>query len=334
MNRKKFLLCQLLARGIVERYRAEAPAGFDPVNSYVALAGVVVSAGTAAYGAYQKNKEQKAAQGAVANGGAAFGSVPKPALYEPVNFDEAQRASIMGNDNNLTAINDLVYNSNKYLDADAMTRANRFVPGYKTAMRTYGAAGNDLLNGRLPFGDVSKIVSDRTDLTNALGTPGAGGFNGTLKDLGVSQLDAIKTGGSILKDMVGIAETVNPVNRRSRPQDMFVTPSERIPWELQQHQLEQQSQQNANNLAAAGDPAAYAQLQLQLAQGGQNAQSGNGYVNAAGSLISGALAAYGKSNSSGWSGNTSLVSGQGPNFYSNKPAYYNGVVVPRATAVV
>lgn len=296
--------------------------------SYVAIVGAVVSAGTAAYGAYSKNKAAKSAQGAISAKGA--GTVPKAAEYEEVHVGKEQLHTIWDNYKALNNIIPLDARTNAYIDKDAMGRAEKFIPGYKSAMATYGRAGNDLLNARLPFSDVLDVVSNRNDLTNSVGIPGQGGTNATLKDLGLSQLDAVKAGGGILKDMVGIAETVNPINRRATPQQMFLNPSDRVNWAIQQNQFVQQSEQNKNNLAAAADPASAMKMQLQMAQAGQGG-SGAGYADAAGSLVNGLVGAYAKSNT-GFSGNTSVVAGQGPSYYQNKPAYYNGVLIPKAQA--
>jgi hypothetical protein len=175
------------------------------------------------------------------------------------------------------------------------------------------------------------IVSNRNEMTNALGIPGTG-TNATLKDLGLSQLDAVKAGGGILKDMVGIAETINPVGRRMSPQSMMISPQDRIRMTMEQNQLIQQSDQNKYNLGASGDPTAYAQLQLQLAQAGNDAAAIKGYANAANQAIGGVGGAFGgMGGSGGWAGNTSVMPGAAPSYYNSRPAYYNGSVVPRAT---
>lgn len=302
--------------------------------SYVAIAGAVIGAGTTIYSGMQQKKAAKSAGGAITSKGA--GTVPEAAKYDEVDVGKEQLKTIWSNYEALNNIIPLDQRTNNFIDADAMSRATKFIPGYKSAMETYGRAGNDLLNARLPFSDVLDVVSNRNDLTNSVGIPGQGGTNATLKDLGLSQLDAVKAGGGILKDMVGIAETVNPVARRARPQDMFLDPTERVNWKIQQQQLIQQSQQNENNLAAAADPAAAMQMQLALAQSGQQAGGGGAsgsYASAANQLVQGIAGAYGGGGAGkGWGGNTSFVAGQGPNYYSNKPAYYNGVYVPKGVA--
>lgn len=309
---------------------------------WVAAAGLAVSAAGTAYGVYSQSKASKAAEGGGMPGGgvfaSAFGEVPEAAEYRPVNFKQTQLDTITDNRLALPDIGRLVSGANNIITRDALTRADKLIPSYRASMDAYGRAGNELLNGRLPFEDVLGIVSDRNELANALGTPGAAG-NATLKDLGISRLGAIQSGGGILKDMVGIAETISPINRYMKPQDMMLDPATRIGMEMQQNQLIQQSDQNRNNLEAAGDPAAYAQLQLALAQAGRGSTAGagsdpiGGYIGAAGQLLSGFQSLRSQPNysptSTGWSG----YLGQNAGLANRYPAYYNGVVIPRASAV-
>jgi hypothetical protein len=63
--------------------------------------------------------------------------------------------------------------------------------------------------------------------------------------------------------------------RYSRPQDYLLTPSQTIPWEIQQQQLIQQSEQSANNLAAGVSPTQLAQNAAAIS-GASNPYSGIG----------------------------------------------------------
>lgn len=303
----------------------------------MAVIGVgVLAAGATAGATYYSNKKQKdATKAASAQAGQAYGRIPDAAKYKPVNINFEQLEAIFRNQDALPAITGLLKNSNKFITDDALRRASKLIPGYRDAMATYGRAGNDLLNGRLPYEDVLGIVSDRNELTNSLGIPGSG-INGTLKDLGLSRLDGIKAGGGILKDMVGIAETISPIGRNTTPQSFMLSPQERINYGMQQNQLIQQSQQSANNLAASGDPAAYAQMQLQLAQGGQDAAAIRSYGSAINSGIGASGTAFAQPNQQ-QAGSISSTSG---NFYpanswqssylsanrTGRPVYYNGYV--------
>jgi hypothetical protein len=123
-----------------------------------------------------------------------------------------------------------------------------------------------LLGGQLPYSDVLDIVSGRQELGNTLGT--AGTYTGaTLKDLGLSRLQAQQTGSEMMSRIGNLVESIDPISQRSRPQDWMLAPSATVPLKQQDTQfgasydqmeriLAQQSEQNANVLNAAADPAA------------------------------------------------------------------------------
>jgi hypothetical protein len=247
--------------------------------SYVAIAAAVVGAGATAYGAYSKNKANKAATAA-----GAFGTKVQPAPYQPIDFNAEQMKAILGNAGALPEIAGLTRGANDIVAQGDIRRAKKLIPGYKQMMSLEGGAATDLLSGRLPYDDVLGIAADRSGLTGALGTPGTAG-PATLRDLGLSRLDAIGKGGGILKDMVNIAGQISPISRYSKPSDSFIDPLERIKLKIAENQTIQQSEQSANFLNARGDPAAQAQLAMSLTGGGDQ-----GYVDAASSL----LAALGK----------------------------------------
>lgn len=273
--------------------------------SYVAAVGLVVSTAATAYGAYSQNKAKKEAaaraQGATTKG-LEFGEKPKAAEYMPVDFSKEQWDTIEANLNNLRGGGrDLLAETNGTIDADALKRAVKFIPNYQQNMRLEGEASNSLLSGRLPYDDALDIVANRGSLTDAIGTPGTAA-PATLRDLGLSRLDAIKSGAGLMQGMVNIAEQVNPVSRRMRPQDMYVNPTDRIRLRMEQNQLIQQSDQSRNNIEAGLPPSDSAATQLALAQrlgvigGGPVGGSDNsGYAQAAASLISGLGGLYGGS---------------------------------------
>lgn len=231
-----------MAQAIVARYRSEAPEGCDPQNTYVAIVGTVVSVGVGAYQAYQSKKAA-----------AKVGEKPEAAQYGPVNFGKMQLKTVKDDAKNLGWINGLTDATNTSIASQDVKRATRFIPRYKSIMQQEGLNASALTRGELPYDDVLDIASSRSGLANSLGTPGAAG-PATLKDLGLSRLSAMESGTNLFKNMVGIAEAVSPVARYSRPQDYLLTPGQTIPWALEEAQLKQQSQQNANNLKAGASP--------------------------------------------------------------------------------
>lgn len=284
---------------------------------WAAAAGVAISAGSAAYGMSQQKKAAKAAQagqmGAIGAGD--LGDVPEAALYQPLNFTQEQNWAIGSNLDNMDRTKQLIGQVNPFVTADALQRVKKLVPGYMSSLSQMGANANALLNGRLPFDDVSDIVSDRAEMGGGLNVPGTAG-GATLKDLGLSRVDAMGKGAGLLGQMVQMAETVSPRGSYMNPRDMMISPLERIRLEMEQAQLEQQSNQNYNNLEAAGNPteAAQAQIRLGMASAGNSAPDIAGYASAAQQLIS--AASKWNQNSQGPSNNL-LASTPTTQFYSD-----------------
>lgn len=228
-----------------------------------------------------------------------LGDVPDAAMYDPVDFDRAQIEAIMANRDALPDIQQVMAGANTAISNDAIRRAIKLIPGYMQSMRTMGSNTNELINGRLPFEDVMDIVGDRGAMTGALGIPGTGGA-ATLKDLGISRMDAMKTGSGMLGDMIGMAETISPRGSYVTPQSMMVSPMDRIRNEMEQNGLVQQSNQNFNNLAAQADPNDLAIAQLLTGQsllgnvgGGGRGIDAGALTGAAGDLVGG-VNAWGK----------------------------------------
>lgn len=228
--------------------------GIQVSVAIIGVAGTALAAGTAAYSQHQASKAaDKRQQSAIAASHDNFGQKPKAAQYIPVDFNTGQIEAIMGNQHALGAINPLMSGTNAAIDSDALARASKFIPGYKESMQRQGMAAQDLLGGQLPYDDVLDIVANRSGLAGSMGTPGASA-PATLRDLGLSRLDAIKSGSGLLQGMVNIAQTVNPVQNRMKPQDMFMNPTDRIRMAMDQNQTIQQSTQSKYNLDAGLSP--------------------------------------------------------------------------------
>lgn len=302
----KMALCKMIAAGIVAQHRAECPPGFDPKMSSAAIIGGVLAVGAAAYSVEQQKsmqKKQLAAQADAANqlNGNPLGHVPEPALYEPVDFDQSQLDAIEGNRNALPFIRQLLSQSNNFVTKDALNRANKLIPNYNASMATLGDSTLDLLSGKLPYDDVLDIVGDRAGVGGGLNIPGVS-HGATLKDLGLGRVDALGKGAGLLGQMVSLAEQVSPRSTYGKPSDFFMSPLERIRLEMEQHQLNQQSQQNANNLEAGADPNAVARLQLGLGQSMMPQPAGPDYASAANQIIGAVGGIYGAGTNQGWWG--------------------------------
>lgn len=194
-----------------------------------------------------------------------YGTKADAVEYNPVSFDSSLMSSVLGNSAASGATSDLTSRTNAINVNDANSRINTLLPGYGGDLSSYQGATKSLLDGQLPFSDVLDIVSNRGELNNALGTPGAG-TNATLKDLGISRLQATQQGGSMFQSILGsLNQNVSPTGNLFTAQSNYLTPGARLSGDLEQAQLQQQSGQSAAFLAASADPAAAGSFNNDLA---------------------------------------------------------------------
>lgn len=195
----------------------------------------------------------------------AFGSEldPEAFLYEPVDISQSQLDTIQGNMNALPGALQLMDRVNPEIWRNDLSRIRSFMPGFDEARSTYIGNTQQLLRGQLPFQDVEDIVSNRSSLSASLGTPG-GSRNATLRDLGLSRLDAMNQGGSMFQNFIQMAEQISPNAKQMRPQDSFFTPSERLQADIMQRSLEQQGRASAAMAEAMPNPAQNAIMNAEI----------------------------------------------------------------------
>lgn len=292
--------------------------------SYIAVGIGVAGLATSAYSAYdssQKAKKQSAAMRDAAKNGV-FGKRAEIPDYKPIDMTKEQMTAVTNNANSLKDVKSLVNNTNQIITNDAFRRAKKLLPGYKQSMKAYGQATGDMMRGQLPFEDVLGIVGNRAELANSIGVPGLSG-NATLKDLGMSRMDAIKTGGGMMQDMVRIAETVSPRASYINPASQFVSPMDRIQIAQRENENVWTAKNNQAIAEAGGDPGGMAMLQ---ARNNEIASAPN-WGAVIGSGLQSGLGLYGAytgASTGGWGGNTSPTGPRGS-------AYFNGSRVPAAT---
>ncbi len=261
-----------------------------------------------------------------------FGSKVKPALfenaeYQPIDYGQVQGKTIGDNAANLPAIESLVGSINDSLRGDSTLRIEQFAPGFLDNLKILTDSSRALSSGQLPYSDVLDIVSNRQELGNTLGTAGTFG-NATLKDLGLSRLSAMQTGSEMMARIANLTESIDPIGQRSRPQDFTLLPSQTVPLKQQDTQfgasydqmeriLAQQSEQNANLLNAAADPAARGIFGAEFAAktgtpmgGGSSAGGGTDWAGLIGSLYGG----YRQSQQGGGGYNPYQVAGSGQRY--------------------
>lgn len=316
---QQFEDCLKAAKEIVSSYREQAPEGCDPQNSWVYVGVMVVSqvAGTAITASGQKKqaKAQAAAQqkqfagaqgylDALASGKMGsleemFGSKldPEAFLYNPVDIDKSQMDTIAGNISAFPSANQLTNTVNPSIWRNDLSRIRTMMPGYDNSRDLYLGATKKLLSGELPFQDVEDVVSNRSGLAGMLGSPG-GSRNATLRDLGMSRMDAINQGGSMFQQFIQMAEAISPVSSQMRPQQMMFSPQERLQADILQRSLEQQGRASAAMAEAMPDPAqnalANAGIGLNMAKLGiQQPQTAGMGMQAMGQMVAGLGSAFG-----------------------------------------
>lgn len=139
-----------------------------------------------------------------------------------------------------------------------LERVTDLVPNFRTQTGQINAVTEDLLFGRLPFDDVLDIVSDRQSLAATLGTPG-GQTSATLKDLGISRLDATQQGLNMFSQFQQTLQTaVSPTPQFARGDEVLpftsLTGAQRVQAEL----ATTEALQKAELIRSMADPAAAA----------------------------------------------------------------------------
>lgn len=191
------------------------------------------------------------------------GSKTQAALYQPVNLGDSLRALLGGNSANLAGAQALVNRTNQGDFQQAQSRINSFDPTALGTLGNLGRQANSLSQGQLPQDVIQNIFAARAGSSGASGTPG-GAAPAALRDLGLSSLDAISQGGSLLQQVIQGAEAISPISRLMSAQQYQFDPRTALQTDLSQALLNQQSQQNYFNLSSQADPGLQLQTQLMI----------------------------------------------------------------------
>jgi hypothetical protein len=140
----------------------------------------------------------------------------KPAGIAPISVNEALSRNIgQIRSQGLPAALEFTSAINQQLSDETLRlnleRMRGLMPNFDTVSGQIGNVTEDLIFGRLPFDDVLDIVSDRQSLSATLGAPG-GQAPATLKDLGLSRMDAIRQGFGMFQGFADtLARSVSPI---------------------------------------------------------------------------------------------------------------------------
>lgn len=188
---------------------------------------------------------------------------PEAFLYHPVNLTKSQLDTIKGNLKAFPSALELTDQVNPSIWANDLGRIRTMMPQFDKARDSYIGTTRQLQEGKLPYSDVMDIFSSSATTAAAGGTPG-GSRNATLKDLGLSRLDAMDRGNSMFAGFMQVAQQISPVEHQMRPQQMFFTPQERATMDIEQAALEQQGRASAELARAMPDPATNALVNARM----------------------------------------------------------------------
>src|ERR1051326_6124692 len=189
-----------------------------------------------------------------------WGSKPKVAQFHPLSYGQEQSKSI---GSNLTNFDQIAALGDKYRQFQS-SQMEALLPGYSKNLAKGEAdtsklldVADQMLSGYLPPDVISQI--ERSDAFQSLSGGYAGsqmGRNLTARDLGLTSLDLMKQGASMLgqggnsaQQWAGLArgETLDPMS-------MFVNPQQEASFDLQNQLLKLGTLQNRFNVDAAPDP--------------------------------------------------------------------------------
>lgn len=210
---------------------------------------------------------------------------PEAFLYHKVDLTGSQLDTISGNLKAAKPAIELTNKVNPSIWNNDLSRIRTLMPQFDKSRDSYLGTTRMLQEGKLPFSDVMDITSATSSSAASSGIPG-GSRNATLRDLGLSRLDAMERGNSMFAQFMQIAQQISPVEHQMRPQQMMFTPQERAAMDIEQAALDQQGRASAEMARAMPDPAQNAIVNAQM--GIEMAAMGSQYQPSAGGAMLGA----------------------------------------------
>lgn len=304
--------------------------------------GAAISSAGSAYMSSQSQKDAADQQAALASGAdsTVFGSIPEQTDWQPVEYNALydspgytflQAQTVQGNEQNLPWIQGLTDATNAGITASNQRRIESWLPGFTANLQLGNNQAQSLLAGNVPA-DVSRAIAAQTAGNEAaFGTAGTSGADMN-RNLGLTSLNNIQQGMSLLGNLTSITGQIDPLSMQMLPQSMFLSPSQTIPWAINENQFgtttqmqnnENQYSADVNNalLAAAADPTAAAQFMLQYNALGSQGSANAAMYSALGNSLSSLFSRYGSS--TGYNGGTGLNTA-GAGGYGNYGSTYQG----------
>lgn len=194
----------------------------------------------------------------------AYPDVPQAIAYEPVVPELMVFDQMVENIRNLPKTSEYIQQVNYLHRANFVARMVQLSPDFLTNVRLTSYQIRDLLEGRLPVGDVVEVMTDTAEMAALTGRIGAG-YKTTARNLGISRLRMQAAGrAAFVEHLAMLNRDVSPISSEASLDQQMISPTNRMNLALQQAQLIQNSLQNAANIAAQKSPHLLAELQTKL----------------------------------------------------------------------
>lgn len=248
--------------------------------SFIAVAGLAITAGAAAYSGYQ------ASQGPD-DPSSVFGKKPKTAPYTPIDLSEEQLKASRSNLQNADSITALL---------------DKIDPGFSDLIKKGLDTSGMLVSGQLPQDVQDQIMRSGAFQSLMNGFGGTGMAHAlTARDIGRSSVDMFQIGTNAAQQWTKMA--------RDAYQPFLITTADEANVAASNNIGQQETLQRQYNTAAAPDPAAAGEYNMELARNQQMQQS----LSQVGGLLSSFSRQYPNVSSSysNWSGGAPYATNAG-----------------------
>lgn len=270
--------------------------------SGLAIAGTVIAAGTAAYGAYASNKASKKAASAIQNGVQTFEPI-EPNAPQTVDWRTAVNQALGYNINNYAQRNQLASMTNRFNTKEAQRMYGSMQPYFQQLQRQVGANALSFSRGELPSDVVASIgrAASQRGLQGGYGMGARGAGTGTalgnlnLRNLGLSSLQLSQFGTNLAMNANAQAKALSP--NLFDPTSLIISPGQAVGYQFQNVGIQNEADRYWNQVqnqalmgnVSAGNKANQMATETRLA--GELAQAQG--IAQAGSSLGGAMGTYG-----------------------------------------
>lgn len=208
----------------------------------------------------------------------AYGSTPKAGRYTAVDFQEELYEASNQNLNNMPIAEREIAAATYVQKQIDLSRIAISDPNYLAGTKLRSIQIKAMLEGRIGVDTTLQITTDQAELDALNGRIGTS-MRLTHVNLGIARRQLEEQGRQEQDEFILSQNQVSNPGQFRSINDVLQNPANRIAFAIQQAQLIQADLQNVENVEAAGDPAAFGQLQVELSSAvnvlSNEAQRGN-----------------------------------------------------------